>query len=83
MTQPAPTSHTGWRVTGQRSERQLLPGSQNFVDGQVVSFVTGSSVNGQVFVANNDLTPAKISAAIDAKAAQLDAIQTLTAAPQS
>lgn len=68
----------GWRVTGQRQTQQLLPGSQNFVQGVDVTFITGYGVTASVFVPYNQTQPAQVQALIGARVAELDAISTLT-----
>lgn len=68
----------GWQVTGQRQTQQLLPGSQNFVQGVEVTFITGYGVTASVFVPYTQFTPASVQQMIAARVAQLDAISSLT-----
>lgn len=79
MTTPiSPPPPGGWTVTGQRQTQQLLPGSQNFVQGVDVTFITGYGVTASIFVPYSQATPDQIKALISARVAQLDAISTLT-----
>lgn len=77
MSEPMTATSSGWKVTGQRETKELPAGAQNYVDGVTVTFLTGHQVTGSVFVAY-PLTPDRVKAAIDARAAQLDAVSSLT-----
>lgn len=83
MTSSAQPTSTGWKVTGQRQTRQLLPGNQNFTDGYDVTFVTGANVTATVFVPVAQYNAAGITAAINERAAALDVASSLTVPPAS
>jgi hypothetical protein len=78
MTMPAAPPPGGWAITGQRQTQQLPPGSQQFVQGVEVTFVTGYNVTSSVFVPYSAYTPTRVAAAVSERAAQLDAVSTLT-----
>lgn len=72
---PAPG---GWVVQSQTESMQVAPGGTTVVDGYTVGFVTGHGVHGSVFVPHSMYTADVVRQAIDAKAAELDAVATLT-----
>lgn len=78
MTQPGTVPIGGFVVTGQKQTTQLPPGSQNFVPGVEITFVTGYNVTASVFVPYNQYTPAYVQTLITQRVAQLDAVSVLT-----
>lgn len=78
-TPTTPTAHTGWTITSQVQGQQLV--GTAFVQGVTVSFTTTAGNQGSVFVPLAGYTIDTVSAAVSARAAQLDAISNLTAQP--
>lgn len=78
--QPQSQPNSGWVVTGQ-SESTIINDSNNVVSGVTVYFRTGNGTAGSVFVPQNLYTPDNVRAMIAQKAAQLDAVDRLSAPP--
>lgn len=66
-----------WRVTGQAQVQDVSPQGQ-FVDGLRVSFVTGAGHPGSVFLPLAAATADNVRAAIDERAAEMEAIAGLS-----
>lgn len=81
MSTPAPTAHSGWKITGQTQKQWLPAGGQQFITGVEVSFVTTDGNAGTVQVPYAQYTPDQVSALVSARAAQLDAITALSSPP--
>lgn len=81
MSTQGATNSSGWRVTSQVEQTEVLNG--RIQQGWRVSFITGNGVNGSVWVPLVQYTPANVAAAITPVAAQLDAVYTLAAPPGS
>lgn len=75
---PANIPVNGWAVTNQAETMDLDPSTGGFTAGYKISFRTGGGHNGSVFLSNLHYTPDIVKRAIDAKAALLDAVGTLT-----
>lgn len=69
----------GWRVTGQTSRTQFVPGQSIPVQGYAVDFVTGYGVNGSVFITAADYANVDaIKSILGTAVKQLDAVSDLT-----
>lgn len=74
MSTPIPAD--GWRVTGQTQITQPDE-TGRFVEGLVVSFVTGLGHAGSVFIPLSAATPDNVRVAIEARAATMNSIAML------
>jgi hypothetical protein len=72
-----PTTAPAWTVTQQQETTEPGP-TGNYVQGVRISFRTAGGVNGSVFLQASDYTVPAARTAIAARAAQLDAVQSLT-----
>jgi hypothetical protein len=73
--------HSGWQVTGLDSNAYVAAKDGSPIYGSRVHFATNAGNKGSVFLADTDLTPANVGTMIDQKAALLDSIANLEAAP--
>jgi len=74
-------AHTGWKVTGIDPNAYVADANGDPMYGARIHFVTGAGNKASVFVRDQELTPANAGALIDMKAALLDEIASLEAAP--
>lgn len=72
---PAPA--VTWSITAQQYATQPGPAGQ-FVKGYLVSYVTGSGQQGQVFVPQTAYNPANVKELVSADAATMEAVAGLT-----
>lgn len=73
-------ARSGWTITTQRQTQQLTAGNR-FEQGVEVGFKTGYGVDGNVFVPLSMFSPEAVRAAVDERAAVLDAVTTLSSEP--
>lgn len=66
-----------WTVVDQREESRD-PGDGIYTQGMTVRFRTGSGQLGTVFVPDRDYTASRVRAAIERRAAEIEAVQALT-----
>lgn len=76
MSMPNPGDLTSWSVTNQVEQTQVIGGSP--VKGVSVYYTTGAGHQGSVFVPYSQYTTDKVRAAVQAAAAQMDAIGMLS-----
>ena len=67
------TSSTGWTVTAQHEDTQVLANGK-VAHGVVVTFATAGGHTGTVFIPDADYTPDKARGLIAARAALMDTI---------
>ena len=65
-----------WRVTGDRPDQVWFVGSQD-VTGHTITFTTGNGHQGSVQVPDDQYTPARVRAIIQAKANVVDEVNAL------
>lgn len=79
--QGSATASSGWTITGQVEGNQVTAQGR-VISGTTVYLVTGNGDAGSVFVPEAQYNVEAVTAAVAARAAQLDAIHNLSA-PQS
>lgn len=67
-----------WQVTGDTPDTYEFDGAGNPVVGHTVSFITGDGHRGSVFVPNDHYRTDAVKALIEAKAATVAEVNTLT-----
>jgi len=78
QTQATPAPGSSWRVTGQQQTMRIGP-TGDATHGVEVMFSTGHGVAGSVFVPDSVYAdPQQVREAVAARAAQLDAVSTMT-----
>lgn len=73
--------HSGWQVTSQVSDQVVLTNAGQAVTGTYVYFTTGDGNSGSVFIADAHYSAAEVKKAVSARAAVLDEVGRLAAAP--
>ena len=77
MSMPSPSDLTTWKVTGQTEYTQVATTGPP-VQGVKVFYTTGQGHSGSVFLPNAQYNQQNVRAAINAAAANMDAIGQLT-----
>lgn len=78
---PPDLHHSGWTITAQLTDQVIVTDAGRAVTGVQVFFITGDGNEGSVFIADNHYTLKVVKPAIDAKAALIDTVGSLTAGP--
>jgi hypothetical protein len=78
----AALSHSGWQVTAIYPNAYTTNTNGDAIYGTRINFITNAGNAGSVFAADSVLTPENVTALINARAAVMDTIATLTAQPQ-